>query len=126
MTTGEGGMIVTNNDELADKIKRIRSHGMTTLTWDRHKGHAYTYDVIDLGFNYRLDEMRAAIGIIQLQKLEKNNKLRREIVNIYREELSDIKSISIPFENYRDNSSYHILPILLDSSINRNSVREEL
>ena len=67
MTTGEGGMVVTNNDELAGKIKTARSHGMTTLTWDRHRGHSFSYDVVAKGYNYRLDEMRAALGLVQLQ-----------------------------------------------------------
>ena len=67
MTTGEGGMVVTHDDELAGKIKTARSHGMTTLTWDRHRGHSFSYDVVARGYNYRLDEMRAALGLVQLQ-----------------------------------------------------------
>ncbi len=58
MTTGEGGMLVTNDDEYAQRLHLLRSHGMTTLTWDRHKGHASSYDVVDLGYNYRIDEIR--------------------------------------------------------------------
>lgn len=126
MTTGEGGMITTNNADLAERIKGIRSHGMTTLTWDRHKGHAYSYDVKELGFNYRLDEMRAAIGIVQLQKLTKNNNLRERIVKAYIKELSGIDGINIPFQKYRDTSSYHIFPILLDTGIDRNQFRDAL
>ena len=59
---GEGGMIVTDDDELARRLRLLRSHGMTTLTWDRHRGHASSYDVVLPGFNYRLDEVRAAVG----------------------------------------------------------------
>ena len=59
---GEGGMIVTDDDRLAERIRLLRSHGMTTLTWDRHRGHASSYDVVEHGFNYRLDEIRAAMG----------------------------------------------------------------
>ncbi len=66
LTTGEGGMVVTDDDELARKIKTVRSHGMTTLTWDRHQGHSFSYDVVARGYNYRLDEMRAALGLVQL------------------------------------------------------------
>ena len=58
MTTGEGGMLVTDDDGLAEKLRVLRSHGMTSLTWDRHKGHAWSYDVVDLGYNYRIDEVR--------------------------------------------------------------------
>ena len=62
MTTGEGGMLVTDDDRLADRLRTLRSHGMTSLTWDRHKGHAWSYDVVDLGYNYRIDEIRSALG----------------------------------------------------------------
>ena len=60
LPVGEGGMIVTDDDELAARLRLLRSHGMTTLTWDRHRGHASSYDVVLPGFNYRLDEVRAA------------------------------------------------------------------
>ncbi len=79
MTTGEGGMLVTDDDRLAERLRLLRSHGMTSLTWDRHKGHAWSYDVVDLGYNYRIDEIRSAIGRVQLKKLEHNNQLRREL-----------------------------------------------
>ena len=62
-------MIVTDRDDLAERIRLMRSHGMTTLTYDRHKGHAYSYDVVELGFNYRIDEIRSALGLEQLKKL---------------------------------------------------------
>ena len=51
LSTGEGGMLVTDDDNLAEKFKLLRSHGMTSLTWDRHQGHAWSYDVVDLGYN---------------------------------------------------------------------------
>ena len=70
-------MLVTGDDGLAQKLRTLRSHGMTTLTWDRHQGHAWSYDVVDLGFNYRIDEIRSAIGREQLKKLEGNNERRR-------------------------------------------------
>src|SRR5262249_2295938 len=77
--TGEGGMVVTNRNDLAERLRLLRSHGMTTLTWDRHKGHARSYDVTLHGFNYRIDEIRAALGRVQLKKLERNNQLRKEL-----------------------------------------------
>jgi dTDP-4-amino-4,6-dideoxygalactose transaminase len=63
MTTGEGGMVVTKDDQLAEKIRIRRSQGMTTLTWERHKGHSFSYDVVVMGYNNRIDEIRAATGI---------------------------------------------------------------
>src|SRR5437879_3070453 len=76
LPVGEGGMIVTEDDALAERIRLLRSHGMTTLTWDRHRGHASTYDVVAEGFNYRTDELHAAIALVQLGRLERQNAAR--------------------------------------------------
>jgi len=86
MTTGEGGMIVTDNADLAERLRRLRSHGMTSVTWDRHKGHAWSYDVVDLGYNYRLDEIRSALGRVQLSKLDAYNSRRRELTSLSRDD----------------------------------------
>jgi len=83
-------MLVTDNDEYAKKLRLMRSHGMTSLTWERHKGHAFSYDVVELGFNYRMDEIRAAIGRVQLSKLDKNNARRRELSQLYWEQLQEL------------------------------------
>jgi dTDP-4-amino-4,6-dideoxygalactose transaminase len=126
MVTGEGGMIVTNNDDLAEKFRTIRSHSMTKLTWDRHKGHAYSYDVVDLGFNYRINEIASAIGQIQLSKLEKNNKKREKLVNEYIKQFKSIENISIPFMDYEGKSSYHLFPLILSGHISRDEIIKEL
>ena len=126
LVTGEGGMVVTNNDALAEKIRITRSHGMTTLTWDRHKGHAHSYDVVDLGFNYRINEIASAIGLVQLRKLDENNEKRRKIVEEYRKRLEDISGISVPFKDHKEKPSYHIFPILLAEDISRDVFREGL
>ncbi|HDK26388.1 MAG TPA: DegT/DnrJ/EryC1/StrS family aminotransferase [Candidatus Atribacteria bacterium] len=126
LVTGEGGMIVTNDDALAERIRIMRSHGMTTLTWDRHKGHAHSYDVVDMGFNYRINEMASAIGLVQLRRLDGNNEKRREIVEEYKKRLEKISGISVPFKNYKEKPSYHILPILLAEDISRNEFIDKL
>ncbi len=118
LATGEGGMIVTDRDDLAEKIKLMRSHGMTTLTWDRHKGHAYSYDVVTLGYNYRMDEIRAALGLVQLSKLARNNTRRGEISANYWESLAGI-GLTLPFQHSRGKSAFHIFPILLPQGLNR-------
>ena len=79
MTTGEGGMVTTNSDELAARIRNLRSHGMTTLSWERHKGRASTYDVMANGFNYRIDDLRSALGLAQLRKLPQANERRQQL-----------------------------------------------
>lgn len=126
MVTGEGGMVVTNNEVLAKKIRTMRSHSMTTLTWDRHKGHAYSYDVDDIGFNYRINEIASALGLVQLSKLDHNNKKRKEIFNEYINQLKAIDEISIPFNDFRWKSSYHIFPILLSEDIDKYKIIDNL
>ena len=120
MATGEGGMLVTGDEELALKLRNLRSHGMTTVTWDRHKGHAWSYDVIDAGYNYRIDDLRAAIGRVQLQKLAANNARRQKLNEQYLGILQElVPGVKIPFEHHRGTSSYHIRPILLPPGCDR-------
>ena len=126
LVTGEGGMIVTNDDSLAEKIRIMRSHGMTTLTWDRHKGHAHSYDVVDIGFNYRLNEVASALGLVQLKKLNENNGRRKKIVEGYRKRLEDISGISVPFKDRKEKSSYHIFPILLSEEFSKKEFMDRL
>jgi len=120
LSTGEGGMIVTNDDALAEKFKLLRSHGMTSLTWDRHQGHAWSYDVVDLGYNYRIDEIRSALGREQLKKLDGFNGRRREITSLYRNLLSDITpEMKVPFKKHPGISAHHIMPVLLPKGTDR-------
>jgi len=126
LVVGEGGLVVTRRDDLAERIQLMRSHGMTTLTWDRHRGHAHSYDVVALGYNYRLDEVRAALGLVQLQKIYLTNTLRRDIVEAYREGLKDVEGISIPFEDYPGTSAAHLFPILLDSNLDRSAFMDAM
>ncbi len=122
ISSGEGGIICTNNDDYASYIKKIRSHGMTSATLDRHHGHAYSYDVTDLGYNYRIDEIHAALARCQLKKLETGNERRRRAAIRYKDALSKFDRIRIPFGNYCFPANYHIFPILLDKSIDRHSL----
>jgi dTDP-4-amino-4,6-dideoxygalactose transaminase len=127
MTTGEGGMVVTNNDAAADKMRILRSHGMTSMSWDRHRGHAWSYDVVELGYNYRLDEIRAALGRVQLSKLDKNNQRRRDLSAIYREQLEElVPNIVMPFAQPRGISACHLLPVLLPDGSDRTGFMEHM
>ena len=118
LSTGEGGMLVTNRDDLAERVRLLRSHGMTSLTWDRHRGHAYSYDVVDLGYNYRIDEMRSALGLVQLEKLADNNARRKEITQQYWNEL-ETSGFGLPFRQAEGKASYHIFPLLLPQGLDR-------
>lgn len=121
LAVGEGGMVITNRDDVAEKIKVLRSHGMTTLTWDRHRGHAHSYDVVALGHNYRMDEIRSALGLVQLHKLEKNNAHRKEITARYRQgfKAAGFAGVEVPFADTPGNSSCHIMPVLLPADVDR-------
>ena len=120
MTTGEGGMLATNDDDLAERLRLLRSHGMTSLSWDRHQGHASSYDVVAPGYNYRIDELRSAIGRVQLYKLPSGNARRQHLTNLYRELISELAlQVSIPFEAGRGTSCYHILSALLPPGTDR-------
>lgn len=129
LSIGEGGMVSTLDSSLHQKLRYIRSHGMTSLTLDRHKGRAITYDVAIPGLNYRMDEMRAAIGSVQLEKLNDGNNKREELTNRYRKKFLD-KSVSIPFHDQSKlntlKSVFHILPILLPKNVKRVEVIEYL
>lgn len=126
MTTGEGGMVITNDNSLYDKLCLLRSHGMTSLTWDRHKGHAWSYDVVDLGYNYRIDEIRAALGLAQLKKLDQNNERRRHLTQLYRDSLRTLGEIGVPFEDHPGLTSAHIMPILLPGGVSRVHFMEQM
>ncbi len=122
LATGEGGMLTTQYAELAERLMFLRSHGMTSLTYDRHQGHAYSYDVVALGYNYRIDEMRAALGIEQLKKLHNNN-YRRGLANFqYRIDLA--KVIEIPFPKTKNKPAYHLMPVLLPAAANREAFQD--
>lgn len=126
MTTGEGGMITTQLDPLAERLRRLRSHGMTTLTLDRHKGHAFSYDVVDLGFNYRMSELNAAIGLCQLDRLPSGNARRTAIVARYREQLAAIPGLRAPFSQARGTPVPHIMPVLLPADTDRAAIMQAM
>ncbi|HCQ89622.1 MAG TPA: UDP-4-amino-4,6-dideoxy-N-acetyl-beta-L-altrosamine transaminase, partial [Clostridium sp.] len=115
ITTGEGGIITTNDKELYNKLIRFRSHGITrdkNFLINKNEGPWY-YEQLELGFNYRLTDVGAALGVSQLKKLDKFIKRRREIANIYNEAFKDIEEIEIPIEYDYAKSGYHIYVIKL-------------
>ena len=120
LSVGEGGMVVSTNEKVASNLTSLRSHGMTSLTLDRHKGRSVSYDVERIGLNYRIDEIRAAIGLVQLEKLSDGNNKRKMHTEAYREELSGVP-VEIPFteSNNKVLASYHIMPVLLPKHTNR-------
>ena len=126
ITCGEGGALVTDDDELGRKLRLLRSHGMTTPTLDRHRGIATSYDVVMPGYNMRLDEIRAALLRVQLRKLPGLLKRRRELFRLYAEALEGTP-LHLPFRGGRfesglDETAVHILPVLLPEGADRAGV----
>jgi dTDP-4-amino-4,6-dideoxygalactose transaminase len=99
---------------------------MTTLTLDRHKGHAFSYDVALAGQNYRIDEIRSAIGLVQLGRLAEGNRMRRAVVERYHDKLARDARIGLPFRGFAakniGESAYHIMPVLLPEGTPREAV----
>ena len=126
LAVGEGGMAVTKGPELWQRIRLLRSHGMTTPTLDRHRGRAHSYDVARPGLNYRIDEIRSSIGIVQLTKLAEGNRQRGRLVDRYRKGLSDRSSVLVPFYSTEGKSAYHIFPILLPEELSREAVVDRM
>ena len=122
LPTGEGGMVVTDNEAYAGRIRAMRSHGMTTLTWDRHRGHARAYDVVDLGYNYRIGEVASALGLAGLANLDRANARREKIVERYRRRLREMPGLSSPFEGAPGRSACHLFPVLLPPELPREGV----
>ena len=126
MTTAEGGMVLARNPKLLEDIRLLRSHAMTTLTLDRYRGHAYSYDVTMLGYNYRLDELRGAMGLVQLKHVLDWNKLRRELTNFYRQQLAlHLPQVVVPFQP-EHHTAAHLMPVLLPPTVERRRVMEKL
>lgn len=126
ISTGEGGMFITNNEELEKKARLIRSHGMSTMSYQRASGHATDYDITCLGYNFRMDDIRAAIAIEQLKKLPSDLEARIKVRERYIKNLDKIDNIIIPFADCKEFTSNYIFPIIIKDSTKeqRNALRE--
>jgi len=128
ISTGEGGMLVTNNEDIAKRVRLLRSHGMTTMSYQRAQGHATAYDVVDLGYNYRMDDLRAALGISQLHHLKEDLEKRARVRAWYLDAFNNMDKVIVPFAANNEFVSNYIMPIVLKDSTadNRDRVREFL
>jgi dTDP-4-amino-4,6-dideoxygalactose transaminase len=124
LAVGEGGLLATNDDALAEKARQLRSHAMSSTTWDRHSGHAVSYDVVDIGFNYRMDEARAALALTRLSRIEGEVRRRRELTWIYRQRLKELPGLVIPFKDEDVGcSSCYVMPVMLSDPERRSALR---
>ena len=128
ISTGEGGMLITNNKEIADKVRLLRSHGMTTMSYQRAGGHATSYDIVELGYNFRLDDIHAAIAIEQLKKLPGDLEKRIAVRERYIQNLSKVENVVVPFADNTEFVSNYIMPIVLTKGTveERDKIREAI
>ncbi|MGD0035716.1 MAG: DegT/DnrJ/EryC1/StrS family aminotransferase [Bacteroidota bacterium] len=112
LACGEGGMITTNDDKIDKLLRRLRWMGITKDTYSRdadtHKGYSWYYDVAELGFKCHMNDIPAAIGIVQLRKLEKSNARRAELVARYNDQLAGVGDVELPIcKSYMTKPAYH-------------------
>jgi perosamine synthetase len=117
LSVGEGGAVSANDQKVAEKVKLLRSHGLTKSTWSRHHDRDeesldQLYDMVELGYNYRITEMSAALGISQLSKLDSFNKRRKEVYDLYSDLLSGLSIIMQEIRSYTQHT-HHVLPVLV-------------
>ena len=122
MTTAEGGAIIASDSGLLERIRQMRGHGMTSGTHQRLTSRTPNYDVTMLGFNYRMDELRAAIGLVQLERLAEWNRTRSHLAGMYRALINEYcPSVHVAFSTPRT-STHHIMPVLLPDADVRSAV----
>jgi dTDP-4-amino-4,6-dideoxygalactose transaminase len=128
LSTGEGGMLITNNDAYLERAKLLRSHGMTSMSYQRATGHSTSYDVVEYGYNYRMDDLRAALGSAQLGKILPDLAARARVRERYLAGLSPVQGVTVPFAGHTEFTSNYIFPIVLDNAdaARRDQVRDDL
>ena len=124
ITTGEGGMIVTNNEKYIDLLRELRLHGLSKDAWNRYgRNGEWSYDVKTVGYKYNMPDILAVIGIEQLKKLKMFNAKRKRIVERYQKRLqSSIELLHLPQNNEASICSYFLYPIILSKSENRDGL----
>jgi dTDP-4-amino-4,6-dideoxygalactose transaminase len=127
LSCGEGGLLATADEGVAELARSRRSHAMTSGTWDRHRGHAMGYDVVEVGYNYRLDEPRAALLSARLPGLRDDIAARRALTHRYRELLGEVEGLVLPYTDEQvDVSSCYVMPVMLENPELRDPVRKLL
>lgn len=114
ITTGEGGMVTTNHAQLAEQLRRFRNHGISSDARQRQKAGQWHYEMVELGYNYRLPDFACALGLQQLKRLDQNLARRRAIAAKYSSAFRDIPGVIIPAVRREVNPAWHLYPIRLD------------
>jgi dTDP-4-amino-4,6-dideoxygalactose transaminase len=124
---GEGGVLLTDDDELAERVRLTRWHGVTRSNWERHQASTESYEVAGLGFNYRIDDARAALARSRLRRLDDDNRRRASIESVYRDELGGLAGLSMlaaPPESAR--VSHSMFAAVVDEGVDRDAFRDSL
>ena len=124
---GEGGMVLTDDDDVADHARLKRWHGVSRSIWERHRGGTESYGVSELGFNYRIDDPRSAIGRSRLDRLDDDNRKRGAIESVYRQELGEVDGLSMlaaAAESARISNS--MFAVVVDEGVDRDAFRGSL
>ena len=117
LPAGEGGAVVTSDAKLFEEMRNRRSHGMTTLSWDRFKGHSFSDHVVALGYNYRMPELTSAVATVQLAKLDAHNVERGKAVAAYFEALRGTPGLVVPFVAEAEPGARHLMPVILPAGV---------
>ena len=129
ITTAEGGMVITNSEKIAEKVRQLRNHGMTKSLKSRYSSeYPWIFDIKQSGYNYRLDEIRAALGISQLKRIKKINGLRKKASSYYNKNLQNIPGIILPDMVNDKTHSYHLYTIRVTKpyKLSRNQLFKKL
>jgi dTDP-4-amino-4,6-dideoxygalactose transaminase len=127
LAVGEGGVVTTADEAVAARVRLLRSHAMTSGTWDRHRGHADTYDVVDVGFNFRLDEPRAALAASRLGHLREDLDARRRTALEWRAAVDAVEGVRACFGREDDVFSAHAaFGVLFDEAAARDRALDSL
>jgi len=130
LTTGEGGMVTTNNDELAEKIRLLSLHGISKDAWKRYTAEgSWYYEILYAGYKYNMTDIQASLGIHQLNKLEKFLSIRQKYAQRYSSAFADVSEIKTPPVNHHVRHAWHLYVIRLNSaslSIDRKQFIEAL
>jgi dTDP-4-amino-4,6-dideoxygalactose transaminase len=127
LACGEGGLLATDDDDVAALARSLRSQGLTSNSWDRFTGATGDYDARGLGFNYKLDEPRAALLLSRLQRMGADIARRRELTLAYRSKLAGIDGLSLPYDDGDvERSTCYVMPVLVDDEERRDDVRRHL
>jgi len=128
VTTAEGGVIVTDSAEYYKKLKLFRTHGIITTPYAKEQGDWY-YEMVDLGYNYRMTDLQAALGVSQMNKLSSFIERRRELAALYTEQLQGLSGVKTPFQSPHSESGWHLYSVQLDEQVlgkSRKQIFEEM